>query len=324
MPFKVHFLHPLTPAEHETLTSLLSSDVTLTTGDDANFIDGTELLVGANPTPAWLESPSLRAVIVPWAGVPEKTRDLLREYPHITLHNLHYNAHQTAEMAVTLLFAAAKFVIPLDQKLRTGDWSPRYEPNRAFLLHGKTALILGYGSIGQIVGQILKAVGTKVIGMVRTGALQRPFADEIHPPSALPTILPRANFLIITLPLTDETKGLIGEKGLALLPNDAILINVGRGPIVDEAALYDALTTGKLAAAGLDVWWNYPKGEETRTNTFPSNYPLQELDNVVLSPHRGGGVRERDETWAAALAEMINVFAKGEEMPNRVNLEIGY
>jgi hypothetical protein len=80
MPIKVHLLHNLTPTEHETLTSLLSPDITLTTGDDPTQADGVELLVGANPTPAWLASSSLRAVIVPWAGVPEKTRDLLREY----------------------------------------------------------------------------------------------------------------------------------------------------------------------------------------------------------------------------------------------------
>lgn len=324
MALHVHFLHALTPSEHETLASLLSPDINLTSGEDATQAGGAELLVGSNPTPAWLEAPSLRAVIIPWAGVPEKTRNLLREYPHLALHNLHYNAQQTAEMAVALLFAAAKFIVPYDQKLRTGDWSPRYEPNGAFLLHGKTALILGYGAIGQNIGRMSKAVGMTVLGTVRRGALQRPFADEIHPAAALPALLPRANFLIVALPLTEETRGLLGEKELALLPDEAILINVGRGPIVDEAALYQALKNGKLAAAGLDVWWNYPKGEETRTNTFPSHVPLYELDNVVLSPHRGGLVREQGEIWAAELAKMIELFARGAEMPNRVDVEAGY
>ena len=320
----IHFLHDLTPTERATLDRLLAPGIHLTTGDDPSSAPAGDLLVGANPSPAWLASPTLRAVIVPWAGVPEKTVASLRDYPHIALHNLHYNAQQTAEMAVALLFAAAKFIVPYDQKLRLNDWTPRYEPARAFLLHGKTALILGYGSIGQNIGRMLKGIGMTVIGTVRSGVLQRPFADEIHPQSALPTLLTRADFLIIALPLTDETRGLIGASELSHLPEDAILINIGRGPIVDEHALYDALTSGKLAAAGLDVWWNYPKDEESRAHTPPANVPLRELENVVLSPHRGGQVRERDESWATALAEMINVFVRGEEMPNRVNLELGY
>ncbi len=320
----IHFLHDLTPTERATLDRLLAPNIHLTTGEEESGAATVDLLIGANPTPAWLASPTLRAVIVPWAGVPEKTVATLREHPPLALHNIHYNAQQTAEMAVALLFAAAKFIVPYDQSLRRADWTPRYQPPRAFLLHGKTALILGYGSIGQAIGRMLKGIGMTVIGTVRSGALQRPFADEIHPQSALPTLLPRANFLLIALPLTDETRGLIGAPELALLPDAAVLINIGRGPIVDEHALYTALTTGKLAAAGLDVWWNYPKDEPSRANTPPANVPLHELENVVLSPHRGGQVRERDESWATALAEMINTFARGEEMPNRVNLEIGY
>jgi phosphoglycerate dehydrogenase-like enzyme len=283
-------------------------------------------------------------VIVPWAGVPEQTVATLRDHPHLALHNLHYNAQQTAEMAVALLFAAAKYIVPYDQSLRRADWTPRYEPARAFLLYGKTALILGYGSIGQAIGRMLKGIGMTVIGTKRTlpsppAPLPRgegsrfpplPVGEgwgegvEIHPQSALPTLLPRTDFLLIALPLTDETKNLISAPELALLPPDAVLINIGRGPIVDEHALYTALTTGKLAAAGLDVWWNYPKDEPSRTNTPPANVPLHQLENVVLSPHRGGQVRERDESWATALAEMINTFARGEEMPNRVNLELGH
>ncbi len=326
----IHLHQDLTPTERATLDRLLAPNIRLTTGEDESGAATVDLLIGANPTPAWLASPTLRAVIVPWAGVPEKTVATLREHPHLALHNLHYNAQQTAEMAVALLFAAAKFIVPYDQKLRHADWTPRYEPARAFLLHGKTALILGYGSIGQAIGRMLKGIGMTVLGTRRTppsptGRGAGGEGDvEIHPQSALPTLLPRADFLLIALPLTDETRGLIGAPELALLPDDAVLINIGRGPIVDEHALYTALTTGKLAAAGLDVWWNYPKDEPSRANTPPANVPLHELENVVLSPHRGGQVRERDESWATALAEMINVFSRGEEMPNRVNLEIGY
>jgi phosphoglycerate dehydrogenase-like enzyme len=148
--------------------------------------------------------------------------------------------------------------------------------------------------------------------------------DEIHPPQALHRLLPCANALFICLPLTPATTGLIGAKELALLPPHAVLVNVARGPIVDEAALYHALRDGALHAAGLDVWYNYPPDEAARAHTPPSDYPFHELDNVVMSPHRAGGSTETELQRMAHLARLLNAAARGEEMPNRVDLQAGY
>jgi phosphoglycerate dehydrogenase-like enzyme len=147
---------------------------------------------------------------------------------------------------------------------------------------------------------------------------------EIHPLSALGTLLPRAHVLLICLPLTPETEGLIGERELALLPSGSLLVNIGRGPIVDEAALFAALASGHLRAAGLDVWYRYPEDEASWTGTFPSQYPFHELDNVVMSPHRGGDNVETESHRLAALAALLNAAACGEPMPNRVDLARGY
>jgi phosphoglycerate dehydrogenase-like enzyme len=117
---------------------------------------------------------------------------------------------------------------------------------------------------------------------------------------------------------------LIGERELALLPPDAVLVNVGRGPIVDEAALYHALHEGTLHAAGLDVWYNYPADEASRSHTPPSAYPFHELDNVVMSPHRAGGSDESEMRRMTHLAALLNAAARGDEMPNRVDLQAGY
>jgi phosphoglycerate dehydrogenase-like enzyme len=221
------------------------------------------------------------------------------------------------------LLAAAKFIIPLDQKLRANDWSPRYAPSRSIGLDGKTALIVGYGQIGQRVGHVCRALGMTVLA-TRRQHLESDDVAEVHPTSDLPHLLPRAHALIITAPLTPETQGLIGENELAALPRGAVLVNVGRGAIVDEAALYHALKNGLLAAAGLDVWYNYPTDEVSRTNTPPSQYPFGELDNVVLSPHRGGDEMDIDAARMQHLAELLNAAARGDEIPNRVNLEAGY
>ena len=130
--------------------------------------------------------------------------------------------------------------------------------------------------------------------------------------------------LIICLPHTPETMELIGEPELALLSPGAILVNVGRGPIVDEAALYHALREGTLHSAGLDVWYNYPSGEAARSHTPPSAYPFHELDNVVMSPHRAGGSDESEMRRMTHLAALLNAAARGYEMPNRVDLQAGY
>ena len=108
------------------------------------------------------------------------------------------------------------------------------------------------------------------------------------------------------------------------MPNGAVLVNVGRGAVVDEAALYQALVSGKLAAAGLDVWYRYPREEKKRTKTLPSQYPFHDLENVVLSPHKAGWLGREDDSRMIFLAQMLNAYAVGEELPNKVSLELGY
>jgi phosphoglycerate dehydrogenase-like enzyme len=129
---------------------------------------------------------------------------------------------------------------------------------------------------------------------------------------------------MICLPHTPETDGLLGSVELALLPPKAVLVNIGRGLIVDEAALYEALRDGRLHAAGLDVWYSYPPDKASRADWPPSTYPFHELDNVIMSPHRGGAADETDRLRMAALAELLNAAAKDQMMNNRVDLDAGY
>jgi phosphoglycerate dehydrogenase-like enzyme len=308
------------------LRSSLDAEVHLTFGPDLPASADYQVLVAGRPQRDHLTaSPNLRALIVPWAGLPEVTRDLMRDFPHIAIHNLHHNAVPVAEMAIALMLAAAKFIVPMDRVLRAHDWTPRYQPSPSILLEGKTVLILGYGAIGQRVAHLCRALGMKVMAIrrhVTAPSLNVP--DEIYPPDALHSLLPQANVLIVCLPQTPETTGLIGERELALLPPDAVLVNVGRGPIVDEAALYHALHEGTLHAAGLDVWYNYPADEASRSHTPPSAYPFHELDNVVMSPHRAGGSDESEMRRMTHLAALLNAAARGDEMPNRVDLQAGY
>ncbi len=327
-PFlSAHLLHTADVGLLEELRSRLEPGIEVTTGEDLPDPPRYHILVAGRPRREHiLASPNLRALIIPWAGLPPETRTLMREFPQVAVHNLHYNATSVAEMTGALLLAAAKFIVPLDRALRAHDWRPRYRPNPAVLLEGKTALILGYGEIGRRVARICRGLGMRVLAIRRHPERAADGPDEIHPPEALHRLLPQAQALLICLPHTPETDGLIGVQELALLPPGAVLVNVGRGPIVDEAALYQALRDGTLYAAGLDVWYHYPdrNDPESRAHTPPSRYPFHELENVVMSPHRAGGSLEDPIHRMEQLARLLNAAARGEEMPNRVDLEAGY
>lgn len=306
------------------LQARLHDDVHLTIGDppaSATY----EILVAGRPSEALLSaSCSLHTLIIPFAGLPAETRARLQSYPQVNVHNLHHNAAPTAEMALALLLAVARRLIPSHQAFRKNDWTPRYAPIPQVLLRGKTALILGYGSVGEHLGVILKAMGMRVLGTRRKRIDE---AAGIYPPEALHELLVQANVLIVTLPDTDETFGLIGRVELMTMPRGSIVINVGRAGVVNQVALYQCLVNGHLFGAGLDVWYNYPSADEqSRQNTAPATMPFGELDSVVMSPHRGGG-GGNDEIEALrmeALADALNAAAQGEAIPHRIELSRGY
>ena len=322
----VHLSTPPATEDLAILQSQLHSDVQLTIGDLPNPAQF-EILVNGRPTPQELSaSPHLHTVIIPWAGVPDVTAQRLHESPHIQLHNLHHNAPIVAEGMLMLLLGVARLAVPFDRVLRQGDWRPRYQkPAPAQLLAGKTAVILGYGAIGQRLAQLCHALGMIVHATRRS--ISSPMTENgivIHPAETLHNLLPQANALLICLPHTPETDGLLGAAELALLPPRAILVNAGRAAIVNEAALYEALASGQLHGAGLDVWYNYPQDEAARERTFPGERPFHQLENVLLSPHRTGLVAETEPLRLAALAELLNAAAEGNPLPNAIDLTRGY
>ncbi|MDC1141923.1 2-hydroxyacid dehydrogenase [Planctomycetota bacterium] len=282
-----------------------------------------EILIAGRPSRKQLEaSTALQTLIIPFAGLPKVTADLMRDFPHIAVHNLHHNAAATAEIAVTLLLSVAKSVVPIDANLRNADWSDRGQGELALQLDGRTALILGYGHIGKRVARACHGLGMSTLAVGRTA--RSIDGVDVQSITQLNELLPKADALMICLPATEETEGLIGESELALLPKTAVVVNIARGSILDEAALFDALKDKRIFGAGLDVWWNYPASAEARSNTPPANLPFHELPNVVMSPHRGGHVTDTEDQRMRGLAEMLNAAADGETIPNRVNLDAGY
>lgn len=328
MPLFVHYLRALDKALVADLQARLQPEIRLTTGVDSPAPAGYQVLVAGRPGREHLAaSPNLQILVIPWSGLPEETRRLVAEFPHVAVHNLHYNALPVAEHVLALLLAAAKRLLPTDRALRAHDWTPRYSRAPSLLLAGRTALIVGYGAIGRRVARLLQGLGMEILAVRRrSGAASHDGDGGIRcaPPEHLHRLLPRAQVLVVCVPHTAETTGLIGARELALLPPDAILVNVSRGPVVDEEALYHALRDGSLFGAGLDVWYHYPAGEADRAHTPPATLPFHELENVVMSPHRAGHAAGRETLRMADLADLLNAAARGEPVPNPVDLEAGY
>ena len=185
------------------------------------------------------------------------------------------------------------------------------------LLGGRRALVLGYGAIGARIARACEGLGMNVRAVRR-----RPTGDEAHACSTLDDLdglLEGTHALLVALPWTGATEGLLGRDRLAKLPGGCCIVNVGRGPIVDEDALYAELASGRLRA-GLDVWYHYPKSEQEREQTPPSRHDFGALDNVVLSPHRAGHCENIEEERARHLAMLLGEDPLG----NRVDTKEGY
>ena len=167
---------------------------------------------------------------------------------------------------------------------------------------GKTLGILGFGHIGQEVARLAQAFDMKIRSL-RSG----------HSRAELEALLEASDFLVLACPLTPETRGLIGPAELARMRPSASLINVARGEVVDEAALYEALRDRRIRSAAIDVWYQYPKDGAPR---MPSRFPFQELDNVILTPHCSAWTERVVNLRFHDIAANIDRLVAGEPLVN--------
>ena len=300
--------------------------VELSFGPEPN--SAAQVLVTGRPRPEELEAMTkLESLIIPFAGVPEATRERMQERPEVSVYNLHHNAAATAEMALALMMSVGRRIPVLDGALRKGDWSGRTMPDaegmRATTLgfEGARALVVGYGEIGRRVAQVCLALGMQVDAIKRVARSAFDGDVSLYAPTGLMSVLPKADVVLLTLPLTPETTGMLGFEELGRMKAGAILINVSRGAIVDEEALFRALESGHLGGAALDVWWQYPsRGQDQGA---PSKFDFASLDNVVMTPHLGGSNRDTERRRMEALRDLVNELSVGKK-PKGVDLAAGY
>jgi glyoxylate/hydroxypyruvate reductase A len=176
-------------------------------------------------------------------------------------------------------------------------------------LRGSTVGVIGLGAVGQEVARLAKANGLKVLGVKRNANVD-PVSlnvDELYPQSGLHEVLPRCDFLVLIVPHTPETEGMIGEQELALLPKGAVLINIARGAVVDEDALIASLHNGHLGGAALDV---------ARIEPLPQESPLWAMENVLITPHSASTVTLENQRLTDLFCENLRRFAEGRTLRN--------
>lgn len=170
-------------------------------------------------------------------------------------------------------------------------------------LAGKTLLIVGLGEIGKRLAQLARAFDLRIIATKRDPTTGAGAADEVHPSNRLPVLLPQADFVVLTCPLTPETENLIDARALAAMKPSAYLINMARGRVVDEPALLAALQNRQIAGAGLDILWDEP---------LPKDSPFWDLEQVLITPHTAGETRRYEENVIDILMENLDRLWRGE------------
>lgn len=272
------------------------------------------------------EAPNLKMIHALGAGIDKIDRRAVLDRGGIIVCNNHMNALEVAEYAIMLLLAAAKNIILSDRELRKGDWIFGFGgPNPNVEIRNKTCLIIGLGNIGAEIARRLRCFDLTLKAVTRSGkSPNASLVDGITSMDRMKPFVQDADFIILSLPLTHESRELIDEEVISWMKPSTILVNISRGEIVKEAALYHALKEKKILAAGLDVWWNYPQWGKPDMKMPSLAYPYHELDNVVMSPHRAAYSASIQQAHLHFTGENLLRFIRGERPLNVVDMELGY
>ncbi|WP_433432312.1 D-2-hydroxyacid dehydrogenase [Nonomuraea sp. CA-141351] len=220
-----------------------------------------------------------------------------------------YTDHVAAH-ALALVLALARGLPRYAREQARAHWAPDWDPGAVLSLAEATALVVGVGAVGAEIGRLLAAFGTRVVGVdARRGGPVPGFA-EVLPADALDRLLPGADLVILTVPHTPATEGLLDARRLALAKPGAYVVNIGRGPTVRLDDLAAALSEGRLAGAALDVF---------ETEPLPADHPLWRRPDVLITPHVAGVGPHAEERRFAVLLENARRFVDGRELINLVD-----
>ena len=289
-----------------------------------------DVFIGWRPSRALIDAaPKLRAVINPGAGVQHLIAMFaeIQQTREVKLINGHGNAVFTAQTTVTLLLSMLSGTVQHHNAMVEGRWRLGDEFLANTPIGNRTIGLLGYGHVNRAVHRMLSGFGCKVLACNRSGKLPADAQlqpDRLFPIEELPEFLQAVDLLVIAVPMTDDSRDLIGERELELLGRGSYLVNVARGNVVNEQALYSALRDGRLAGAAIDVWYNYQPEPDAQGRKFPWHEPFHELANVVLSPHRAASPFDDLVRWDEVIENLKRLSSGRRDLLNIVDCERGY
>jgi phosphoglycerate dehydrogenase-like enzyme len=286
-----------------------------------------DVLVSARCTPAMAAAgKTLRLVHAPGAGVDGI--DVTALPAGTVVANTFHHEDSIAEYVLAATILLRRGFLTQDAALRRDEWaSPAYDPAVGWgdTLAAATVGLVGFGHIGERAWRRFRGFGARGVAVSRRGEVDAAAHGLAWagPIGELPALLEQSDVVVLSVPLTPATTGLIGAAELALTRPGAVLVNVGRGALVDEQALYEALRSGVLGGAAIDVWYGYPgsgagSGVDAAVVAAPSTLPFRELPNVLMTPHSSGLTRQ---TFAARVADItanVRRLAAGQPLVNVV------
>ena len=273
-----------------------------------------EFMISRNYDAGMPPAPNLKALQVPLAGLDMVDVDAVPAAAVIC--NVYEHEVAIAEYTFNGMLEWVVGLARRNTAFKTGDWSgapsiggkPREE------LSGMAVGCLGYGNIGRAIARRALAFDMKVIALTQTPRPLEPKPNFLGGYDDLPKLLNEVDFLVICCPLSDLTQGMIGEAQLAAMKSSAVVINVARGHIADEDALYTALKNGVIGGAVLDTWYHYPSPDNPAIH--PSRQPYHELDNVLMTPHISGWSEGQQLRRWAKTGDNIEALLTGGELIN--------
>lgn len=306
----------------------------LPTGDASDFseeqLGEMEVLYTRQALPEPEQVPNLRWIQFHWSGIDAFVDQSLLRSEMIVTTLSGAAVPQMAEFALTMMMSLGHHMPNMMEDQKAKVWADnRFTRFRPKELRGSTVGIVGYGNIGREIARICQALGAQVLATKRDlktldaggyvleglGDLQAEIPERLYPPQALPSMASECDFLVLTVPLTPETRGLVNAKVFESMKDTAYLIDVSRGGVVDQGALVEALREETIAGAALDV---YP------VEPLPESSPLWELPNVILSPHVAGTSGQYLERAADLFAENLRRYVANEPLLNRYDSKRGY
>lgn len=299
-------------APNVTIIDGLNRESAIVHAGQANAVDArllTSELVAAAPNLVWVATPS--------AGIDRlmQVKGLTEREAIVVTNSRAMHGPAIADHAFAMLLTLTRNMREYADKQKSGKWDDADSAQRPIALHGKTMLVVGIGGIGEEVARRANGFGMRIIATRRTDAPAPSYVQKVGKPDELLAMLPEADVVAVCVPLTKETERLFDAAAFAVMKKGAILINVGRGKVVDTPALLAALQSGQVGGACLDV---------TDPEPLPSDHPLWLQPRVIITPHVSADAALTDERVRQLIVENVRRFGAGEPLLNVVDLKAGY